>query len=115
MTTRDDALQFGAVDWQRLIREGAVAERRRAATAVLVRALQAPSTNNALARVFHTWRTAADLVEDPNASANLAVAHNGPPSHVRLRRHRVRHGLRARDEISVDLRVWLNPIDKHRP
>ena len=26
MTTRDDALQFGAVDWQRLIREGAVVD-----------------------------------------------------------------------------------------
>ena len=31
MTTRDDALQFGAVDWQRLIREGAVADQHAAA------------------------------------------------------------------------------------
>ena len=31
MTTRDDALQFGAVDWQRLLREGAVADQHAAA------------------------------------------------------------------------------------
>ena len=36
MTTRDDALQFGAVDWQRLLREGAVADQHAAAILSLI-------------------------------------------------------------------------------
>ena len=74
MTTRDDALQFGAVDWQRLIREGAVADQHAAAIkGAEASSLEAVLGDAAAARAYAAALAAAAGGVDDGAARRYCV------------------------------------------